>query len=94
MRLATSVAVGLLLIVSAAAAAEEAHLLRWADVHGDRIVFTYEDDLWVVSSAGGEARAHRGRRVIRTISLGCHRRMRGPNVPVPRQTMSGMPSTS
>jgi tricorn protease len=46
----------LLFIVTVAGAAEEAHLLRWADVHGDRIVFTDEDDLWVVSSAGGEAR--------------------------------------
>jgi tricorn protease len=55
-KLVTSVAVGALLIVTAAGAAEEAHLMRWADVHGDRIVFTYEDDLWVVSSAGGDAR--------------------------------------
>jgi tricorn protease-like protein len=44
-KLALSCAVGLLFIVTAAGAAEEAHLLRWADVHGDRIVFTYEDDL-------------------------------------------------
>ncbi|HOC43458.1 MAG TPA: S41 family peptidase [Thermoanaerobaculales bacterium] len=46
----------LLVLAPAVAPAEEAHLMRWADVHGDRIVFTYEDDLWVVPSAGGEAR--------------------------------------
>ena len=32
------------------------HLMRYADVHQDRIVFTYEDDLWIVSSAGGDAK--------------------------------------
>lgn len=31
-------------------------LMRVADVHGDKIVFTYEDDLWLVPSAGGQAR--------------------------------------
>ena len=57
MKLVTSAAVGLLMILTAATAtAEEAHLMRWADVHGDRIVFTYEDDLWVVPSGGGDAR--------------------------------------
>jgi tricorn protease len=38
------------------AAEEAAHLMRWADVHGDTIVFTYEDDLWLVASSGGDAR--------------------------------------
>ena len=32
------------------------HLMRMADVHGDKIVFTYESDLWLVSSSGGQAR--------------------------------------
>lgn len=32
------------------------HLMRYADVHEDRIVFTYEDDLWIVSTDGGDAR--------------------------------------
>jgi tricorn protease len=32
------------------------HLMRFADVHDDRIVFTYEDDLWLVSTNGGDAR--------------------------------------
>ena len=32
------------------------HLMRVADVHGDTIVFTYENDLWLVSGVGGPAR--------------------------------------
>jgi tricorn protease len=43
-------------VVPAITAAEEAHLMRWADVHGDSVVFTYEDDLWLASAAGGDAR--------------------------------------
>ncbi|MFO7652778.1 MAG: S41 family peptidase [Candidatus Krumholzibacteriia bacterium] len=31
------------------------HLMRHADIHGDRIVFTYEDDLWLVDARGGDA---------------------------------------
>jgi tricorn protease len=34
----------------------ESHLMRYADVHQDQIVFTYEDDLWLVSTDGGDAR--------------------------------------
>ena len=30
--------------------------MRYADVHGDTIVFTYEGDLWLVPTAGGDAR--------------------------------------
>ena len=33
-----------------------AHLMRWADIHDDTVVFTYEDDLWLVSASGGDAR--------------------------------------
>ena len=32
------------------------HLMRFADVHGDKVVFTYEGDLWLASTAGGDAR--------------------------------------
>ena len=40
----------------ACAAHAENYLMRHADVHGDTIVFTYEGDLWLVSTAGGDAR--------------------------------------
>jgi len=45
-----------LLAAGAAPAAEEGHLMRYADVHGDRIVFTYEDDLWLAAADGDDAR--------------------------------------
>ncbi len=34
----------------------QSHLMRYADVHQDTIVFTYEDDLWLVGTDGGDAR--------------------------------------
>lgn len=34
----------------------QSHLMRYADVHKDAIVFTYEDDLWLVGADGGDAR--------------------------------------
>ncbi len=37
------------------AARAESHLMRMADVHGDQIVFMYENDLWLASTAGGPA---------------------------------------
>ncbi|MBN2563149.1 MAG: PD40 domain-containing protein [Phycisphaerae bacterium] len=45
-------------VVSAVAstAVAESHLMRYADVHGDRVVFTYEGDLWLAPTAGGDAR--------------------------------------
>ena len=54
-RLATSI-IAMTFLLSGTALAQEAHLMRYADVHGDQIVFTYEDDLWLASTAGGEAR--------------------------------------
>ncbi|MHB8078166.1 MAG: S41 family peptidase [Candidatus Krumholzibacteriia bacterium] len=35
---------------------EDMRLLRQPDIHGDRIVFVYGGDLWLVPAAGGEAR--------------------------------------
>jgi len=43
-------------MISVVATADDAHLMRWADVHGDTVVFTYEDDLWLVPAEGGDAR--------------------------------------
>ncbi|MFH0944955.1 MAG: S41 family peptidase [Planctomycetota bacterium] len=49
-------AVCLLSIPSNAAALEEARpLLRFPDVHGDQIVFSYGEDLWSASTKGGIA---------------------------------------
>lgn len=31
------------------------YLMRFADVHEDKVVFTYEGDLWLVPTAGGQA---------------------------------------
>ncbi|MBU0618206.1 MAG: hypothetical protein KKI02_10850, partial [Planctomycetes bacterium] len=42
--------------VVAPSADEGHHLMRMADVHGDKIVFTYESDLWLVSGDGDLAR--------------------------------------
>ncbi|MCJ7813137.1 hypothetical protein MUP95_07465 [bacterium] len=33
----------------------EGRLMRYPDIHENQIVFTYEDDLWLVSSYGGAA---------------------------------------
>ena len=44
------------LLAASSAAQAQHHLMRFADVHGDRIVFTYENDLWIVSTEGGDAR--------------------------------------
>ena len=45
----------LALLVAAPAAQAAEHLFRSPDLHGDVIVFTYEDDLWRVDAAGGDA---------------------------------------
>ncbi len=66
----------LVLAVSAlpAAAADLAspgYVMRYADVGGGQVVFTYEDDLWTVPVAGGEARritAHPGAEQFARIS--------------------------
>ncbi len=40
---------------SAAVEAAPGYVMRYADVGGGQVVFTYEDDLWLVPVAGGEA---------------------------------------
>jgi len=37
------------------AARAQSHLMRLADVHQDKVVFTYEGDLWLVPDQGGDA---------------------------------------
>jgi tricorn protease len=37
-------------------AAQEGRFMRTPAIHADRIVFTYENDLWLVGSSGGPAR--------------------------------------
>ncbi len=41
--------------LSAPSAGAESRLMRQADVHQDKVVFTYEGDLWLASTAGGDA---------------------------------------
>jgi len=36
-------------------AKSQTKLLRFPDIHGDRVVFTYGGDLWTASSSGGTA---------------------------------------
>ena len=46
---------------------QEGRLMRFPDVHGDRIVFVYAGDLWLASSSGGVARritTHPGRELF------------------------------
>jgi len=41
---------------SMAAAGQDARLLRFPDIHGDQIVFSYAGDIYTVSTNGGTAR--------------------------------------
>ncbi len=44
------------LLVAAAGEAVEGRLMRYPDIHGNTVVFTYEDDLWSAPVDGGAAR--------------------------------------
>lgn len=44
-----------LFLCTLVAASAETRLLRFPDIHGDRVVFTYAGDLWTVGAAGGTA---------------------------------------
>ena len=46
---------GLAVLALAAPTAAQTKLLRFPDVHGDRVVFVYAGDLWTASIAGGAA---------------------------------------
>ncbi len=43
-------------LLAAGSGAEEARLLRFPDIHGDRVAFVYAGDIWLAASRGGEAR--------------------------------------
>ncbi len=43
-------------VFTALAQGTPSHLMRYADIHGDKVVFTYEGDLWLASANGGDAR--------------------------------------
>ncbi len=57
-----------LLVVSGLAQADDGtRLLRFPDIHGDQVVFSYGGDLWVASTDGGMARrltAHPGQEIF------------------------------
>jgi tricorn protease len=55
MRRSSLALLALLSAAPAIAAAEPTKLLRFPDIHGDRVVFTYAGDLWTASTAGGLA---------------------------------------
>ncbi|GMU64440.1 MAG: tricorn protease [Acidobacteriota bacterium] len=63
LRCTLALAAALALAPAARAADEPTRLLRFPDVHGDRVVFSYGGDLWTASTDGGLARrltAHPG----------------------------------
>src|SRR5438552_16552210 len=42
-------------VVAVKPAQSQTKLLRFPDVHGDKVVFTYGGDLWLASTSGGSA---------------------------------------
>lgn len=60
-----------LLFLATAAMAEPTKLLRFPDIHGDQVAFTYAGDIWLASADGGKARrltAHPGQEVFARFS--------------------------
>jgi tricorn protease len=53
-RMLYAASVALILLFTVAASAQT-KLLRFPDIHGDKVVFTYGGDLWTASSSGGTA---------------------------------------
>jgi tricorn protease len=51
----TTVIFGLLLLGAATSAYSQTKLLRFPDIYGDRVVFTYGGDLWTAAASGGSA---------------------------------------
>ena len=46
----------MILLFFAATASAQTKLLRFPDIHGDQVVFTYAGDLWLAPVTGGDAR--------------------------------------
>src|SRR5262249_30459985 len=47
--------VAALLVLTGSSASAQTKLLRFPDIHGDKVVFTYGGDLWIASTSGGTA---------------------------------------
>ena len=47
--------VGILTVLTVLPGGAQTRLLRFPDVHGDRVVFVYAGDLWMASTEGGSA---------------------------------------
>ena len=50
--------------------AAQTKLLRFPDIHGDKVAFTYGGDIWIASTSGGMATrltAHPGVEVFRQV---------------------------
>src|SRR5438045_4697624 len=61
----------LCLFILVGALRADTKLLRFPDIHGDKVVFTYAGDLWTASAAGGTATrltAHPGLEVFAKFS--------------------------
>jgi len=56
MRRTPVLSIVLLAVIAPAAAASPARFMRYPDIRGDLIVFSYEGDLWSMPAAGGTAR--------------------------------------
>ncbi len=54
-RISAAACVAAALLAAAAPSAAQTKLLRFPDIHGDRVVFSYAGDLWFASTAGGQA---------------------------------------
>ena len=54
-RITIPVALVALTLLTAGSASAQTKLLRFPDIHGDKVVFTYGGDLWTASAAGGTA---------------------------------------
>ena len=63
--------VALAIACGVGAASAETRLLRFPDIHGDRLVFTYAGDLWLAPVKGGDATrltAHPGQELFEKFS--------------------------